>query len=323
MILDFCTDSASDSAPIDTPFFRPGGARMGVMGAEPRTNNNHPPRRTIVAARDSWKSSRKILAFVDVSEENSDPDIYAKKRSGFSWGFSSITAWYQNNYEPNFSCPYEKRVGIPMNGDGAKWVCDPHRIVGLAAERKKADPRHPGCVVYSVGSNGDFTFELGVQKEVGVGTCEFHIFDIDSYEHRVPKELKRASFHHWGLGTAVKKGDVIPQRVNNGMRYKSLSDTVKELHHEKLDVIDIFKIDCEGCEWDTHRDWVSGKVPLMHQILVEVHKAPIDKVLNFFDSLEKEGYLRFHKEPNIQWSADCIEYAFVKVEKEFMRGKLP
>lgn len=67
MILDFCTDSASDSAPIDTPFFRPGGARMGVMGAEPRTNNNHPPRRTIVTARDSWKSSRKILAFVGLS----------------------------------------------------------------------------------------------------------------------------------------------------------------------------------------------------------------------------------------------------------------
>ena len=136
-----------------------------------------------------------------------------------------------------------------MNGDGAKWVCDPHRIAILAAERRKADPKHHGCVVYSVGSNGDFTFELGLQKEVGAGTCEFHIFDIDSYELRVPKELKRVEFHHWGLSHVKRKetrhsakGD-----ANNYIQYKTVSDTIKELNHEKLDVIDIFKIDCEGC----------------------------------------------------------------------------
>jgi hypothetical protein len=31
--------------------------------------------------------------------------------------------WYQNNYEPNFSCAFEKRIGgINTNGDGPKWV---------------------------------------------------------------------------------------------------------------------------------------------------------------------------------------------------------
>ena len=42
-------------------------------------------------------------------------------------------------------------------------VCDPHRIPKLALERKAKDPDHPGCVVYSVGSNGDFNFEMGFQ----------------------------------------------------------------------------------------------------------------------------------------------------------------
>lgn len=34
--------------------------------------------------------------------------------------YNSPRAWYQNNYEPNFSCRFEKRVGVPMNGDGPK-----------------------------------------------------------------------------------------------------------------------------------------------------------------------------------------------------------
>ncbi len=38
--------------------------------------------------------------------------------------WQSIPAtWYQNNYEPNFNCAFEKRIGgVNMNGDGPKWV---------------------------------------------------------------------------------------------------------------------------------------------------------------------------------------------------------
>ena len=64
---------------------------------------------------------------------------------------------------------------------------------------------------------------------------------------------------------------------------------------------------------------------MLHQIQVEVHKAPVAEdagALDMFNSLERDGYLRFHTEPNIQFCPDCIEYAFVKVEKEFMEGKI-
>ena len=63
---------------------------------------------------------------------------------------------------------------------------------------------------------------------------------------------------------------------------------------------------------------------MMHQIQVELHKAPAKEdagAIDFFTKMEDAGYLRFHKEPNIQWGSDCIEYAFVKVEKKFMEGK--
>ena len=44
---------------------------------------------------------------------------------------------------------------------------------------------------------------------------------------------------------------------------------------------------------------------MLHQIQVEIHGAPANKedgagAIDLFDSFERAGYLRFHKEPNIQ-----------------------
>ena len=88
-----------------------------------------------------------------------------------------------------------------------------------------------------------------------------------------------------------------------------------EIHNTK-------KIDCEGCEWETYRDWIANDIPMLHQLLVEVHNAPMDKVLDFFDSLDEAGYLRYHKEPNIQFGPNCLEYGFVKVDKSFTEKKI-
>ena len=73
----------------------------------------------------------------------------------------------------------------------------------------------------------------------------------------------------------------------------------------------------EGCEWDTYTDWLAEGVPMLHQIQVEVHQVPGEKALGFFDTLEAAGYLRYHKEPNIQYSASCLEYGMVKVRLFF------
>ena len=201
-----------------------------------------------------------------------------------------------------------------MNGDGPKWICDPHRIKKLAADRKEKDINNPGCVVYSIGSSGSFIFELGMQREVGEGVCEYHIFDFGDYEKKMPKELQRAYYHKWGL----QKQDPNTDDPIPGKSFYGLRDTIKLLGHDKLETIDIFKIDCEKCEWETYMDWIADDMPLIHQIQVEVHGAPGQTALNFFDSLDRAGYLRFHKEPNIQYNPSCVGYAFVKVEKTFM-----
>ena len=68
--------------------------------------------------------------------------------------------FYQNNYEPDFVCQHEQRIG--QLGDGGKWVCDPHRISG-----------QKDCLVYSVGSNNDFSFEKSILEDIGQH-CEIH-----------------------------------------------------------------------------------------------------------------------------------------------------
>ena len=85
---------------------------------------------------------------------------------------------------------------------------------------------------------------LFVQKEVGEGVCEYHIFDPGNFAHKMPKELKRGNYHQWGL----KKQDANSTPNADG-RYQGLHDIIKLLGHEHLDTIDIFKIDCEKVRW--------------------------------------------------------------------------
>jgi len=154
-----------------------------------------------------------------------------------------------------------------------------------------------------------------MQRLVGEGTCEIHIFDMGDYEKKMPTELK-AHYHQWGLKKQKDTGKGTNKKVA-GKEYFGLKDTIKKLGHDKLETIDIFKIDCEGCEWETFGDWMDPDIPNLQQILVEVHGAPKKHALKFFDGLKDAGYATFHKEPNIQFDSGCIEYAFLKLDKEF------
>lgn len=272
-------------------------------------------------SEDEWKLLQKIVGEHVNHAYVKEPLTFNPQFSTRNLAmFNSNFAWYQNNYEPNFSCRFERRVGGNGNGDGPKWICDPHRIARIAQQRKQKDAQHPGCVVYSIGSNGDFSFEMGMQKSVGVGICEFHIFDMGDYEEKMPKELVRAHYHRWGVGEQKENAGKDPPEpfVWKGKQFYSLKDTIKVLGHDTLDAIDVFKIDCDGCEWKIFADWLDPEIPNLLQMQVEVHKAPGKKALQFFDGLEEAGYVRFHKEPNIQFiKGEAVEYAFLKLDKEF------
>ncbi len=158
-----------------------------------------------------------------------------------------LSFYHSKNYEPNFSCQFERRIGANGNGDGPKWVCDPHRIKRMAAERKAKYPNEPGCIIYSIGSNGHYEFEQGMQDLLGVGTCDIHIFDPGNFEARMPAALRDGNhtwYHQWGLAQQNNDKDHKP---DPNSKWQGLRDIVQLLGHENRDTIDIFKIDCEKC----------------------------------------------------------------------------
>lgn len=274
----------------------------------------------------NWQKLKDIVA-VHVDHKYPDKPLthnphFDKRKMAY---FNSYPAWWQTNYEPNFSCQFERRIGHPNgNGDGPKWICDPHRIVRMAKERKAKDPNHPGCVIFSIGSNGDFSFESGMMNLLGNNTCEFHIFDTADYTEKMPKNIGRAYFHPWGISTQQDRkdqSDMQPMVDRRGRKFFGLKDTMKLLGLENLDTIDIFKIDCEGCEYDTFKDWIDPDLPVLQQIQVEIHNAK-PNVIDFFDTLREAGYARFHKEPNIQFGGGAaVEYALIKLVPEFFPVK--
>lgn len=136
-------------------------------------------------------------------------------------------------------------------------------------------------------------------------TCEVHVFDPKNYSSNVPRDTSSmVHFHAWG----------ITNEVSESKNFKTMGETVQILGHGGM-IVDIFKIDCEGCEWKTFKDWFSVDLDI-RQILVEVHTAPA--VANkFFETLQQEGYVTFHKEPNIIMEGKLVEYAFLKLESSF------
>ncbi|KAL3932781.1 MAG: hypothetical protein SGBAC_010691 [Bacillariaceae sp.] len=228
-------------------------------------------------------------------------------------------AWYQENFEPDFTCTHERRIG--GMGDGPKWVCDPHRL--MVTEETPVHDQKP-CLIYSVGSEGNFMFENAVMKEIGKH-CEIHTFDPEIQGRPYgPLAPEGVNYHNWGFMSATDGKEAQAKYYDNVNRFKgnfkTMKETIEELGHVGRE-IDVFKIDCEGCEWTTFRGWFNSGATL-RQILVEVHKTPADTVNDFFTGMQENGYVTFHKEPNIQWAGGkCVEYAFLKLEESFFEDK--
>ena len=76
---------------------------------------------------------------------------------------------------------------------------------------------------------------------------------MDDFKEQMPAELQRAYYHQWGLkrqGAEIlsepeSRVDYYHSNVTATHSYFGVHDMIKYLGHEKLDVIDIFKIDCE------------------------------------------------------------------------------
>eukprot|EP00540_Astrosyne_radiata_P023186 CAMPEP_0116864376 /NCGR_PEP_ID=MMETSP0418-20121206/24785_1 /TAXON_ID=1158023 /ORGANISM="Astrosyne radiata, Strain 13vi08-1A" /LENGTH=150 /DNA_ID=CAMNT_0004499585 /DNA_START=114 /DNA_END=566 /DNA_ORIENTATION=- len=133
----------------------------------------------------------------------------------------------------------------------------------------------------------------------------------------------RANYHEWGIqpsGTKQTKaqntyiGLQAERATDPNQEFKTLLQTVEALGHEGRKV-DVFKIDCEGCEWLIYKELLEVD---LRQILIEVHDFVPNVITDFFQSLHDAGYVMFHKEPNIQFGGGrCVEFSFLKLAKSF------
>lgn len=195
--------------------------------------------------------------------------------------------FFLSNWAPNFHCSHARRIG--NMGDGGKWICDLFRLKD-----------HPHCLIYSVGSNGDFSFEIHLKK--AMPRCEIHTFD--TFFFNCPKHV--CTFHQIAFGNGIHPKES-----------KTWAMIIKELNHTNR-LIDVLKIDIEGNEYGFFPLIFNSTKPVLpRQILVEVHPQQ-DKVIHgFFELLRTHNYVIFNKEPNLLAGRQFFEYAFLKLNSHF------
>lgn len=235
------------------------------------------------------------------------------------WGENPFM-WYFNDLEPTFTCPHVERVsGYAGNkGDGPKWVCDPHRLV----KPNHPDAKQRECLIYSIGSAGKYRFEVGIQN-MHDNACEIHVFDPGHYERKNFGENRNIYYHAWGIKSSYED-DIeanIPESDKEGAVFLTIQETIEKLGHQGR-YFDIFKMDCESCEWSTIKDWIDLDIG---QILLEVHGVPSPTAGNkwynkpmvvseYFNQIFDRNFALFSKEWN---NNNCVELSFIKLHSDF------
>eukprot|EP00727_Mastigamoeba_balamuthi_P004667 m51a1_g14199 putative dedicator of cytokinesis protein 4 (2069) ;mRNA; r:125563-134282 len=201
--------------------------------------------------------------------------------------------WWHEAFEPTHECVLgEDRLGVL--GDGGKWVC------GMAAFSRPE--RGEPCVVYSMGSNGQWDFEQAI-LELSGGRCEVHTFDKDNFE---PPDA-RIKFHKTFVGG----------RDDPAANTKSVRTIMRELGHSRVSIL---KADIEAQEFPVMQQIADmSPLPRFDVVLLEVHgfqlgndrAEGLSTTAQLFRNLEKLGLYVYHREANVG-CAPCSEYAFAR-----------
>jgi len=264
-----------------------------------------------------------------------------KKRHRFQ-KVSRTKHFYQHNYQPDFTCPNEERVGC-TKGHGGKWLCNPRNIKAASQDRVRNGGN--GCMIYTSSTKlNQFQFEKSLLDMMDGTDCEVHVFypntgkdakDFPQEVREIPSEYN-IIYHPWGFKSSADT------RVTPNLR--SLHATAKILHHEGK-TIDLLALDCDGCEFDIFHDLLDSfrsnptntinmdadnvdneLSPIFMQMLIQVHGVPdLDIIHRFFQSIQDEGYVTFHKSMGaadsenggIGGKNDIHDYGFLRLTKDF------
>ena len=165
-----------------------------------------------------------------------------------------------------------------------------------------------------------FSVETAIFKRF---ECEIHTFDPTDTTGTWKDKAKSAHavFHDLGLGEKkefVKIMRTHAQKKKPKCALDTFRNIVRSLGHDER-MIDVLKIDCEGCEWNVFPDiWkdLEKGVYRIGQILVEVHGTDFKRAAEFFEGARKAGYMIFSKERN-HWGCNgfnCLEFGLVHLD---------
>jgi hypothetical protein len=78
--------------------------------------------------------------------------------------------------------------------------------------------------------------------------CEIHVFDFSDFQQSDLTDLKAKNihFHEWGLGSSYSMD--YGRGIEQEQPFVAFQEIRRRLGHENR-TIDLFKIDCESCEW--------------------------------------------------------------------------
>eukprot|EP00977_Amphora_coffeiformis_P024481 scaffold15975_cov153-Amphora_coffeaeformis.AAC.1 len=169
-----------------------------------------------------------------------------------------------NSFEKMMSCQANEKdcIGGGCRDDTSKITCGTKNL-------------KPGCVVYSIGGNNQWQFEMGVLQKT---PCQVHTFDCtgDRSRFKVPAN-DRLVFHHVCLGTEhVDAAPTCPKGNPKCGPTWTLSEMQQTLGHNRIDLL---KVDIEGFEWGLFESWPElaaqseqqQTLALPMQLNVEIH----------------------------------------------------
>lgn len=154
-----------------------------------------------------------------------------------------LNPWWMYYWEPNWSCPFEERImwmppdSLVTAGDGGKWTCNAPALAS-----------RDDCLVYSFGSAGDFSFEVGLLELLN-NRCEVHTFDISNLqplESYPPSAFAAIHKHMWGLGLVDENLSVLENGELKVLQMKTLASIMQALNHTGR-TLHILKVQTRRC----------------------------------------------------------------------------
>lgn len=197
------------------------------------------------------------------------------------WSDFDVRNYLQSHWhagEPHgASCGRLTRLGA--DGDGGKLVCDVHSLV-RAGQR---------CLVVSVGSNGESSFERAVH-EINPH-CEVHVYDHTLSAAKLSAlPIKNPTRRHKKLRVQLQKGartradSVLTSAASTRIDLLNVEERIFRFYPERFNAtseqvrryrgrtVQILKLDCDGCEFTALPTWLDRGI-CTHQVLLELHAA--------------------------------------------------